>query len=80
MTLEEAWNELHDALPSSWYVGTPVFNERRDEWSVYAFDTTEKPKVGHRRREWTAVHPTQEGVLREMARCLRDFEGGRVPK
>lgn len=80
MTLAEAWSELHDATPSGWYVGTPVFNERRNEWSVYAFDTTERVKVGHRRREWTAVDPTQEGVLRELARCLREIAAGRIPR
>lgn len=80
MTLEDAWNELHAALPAGWYVGTPSFNERRDEWSVYAFDTTERVKVGKRSREWTAIHPTQEGVIREMARCMAEIAAGRVPR
>jgi len=43
--------------------------ERR-EWSQYAFDTREKAHIGRRSREWTAVGPTEEGVVREMARCL----------
>lgn len=83
MTLEEAWDELHAATPPRWFVGTPSFNPRRGaggEWSLYAFDTTERPRAGHRSREWTAVHPTQEGVLREMARCLRELAAGRVPR
>jgi hypothetical protein len=80
MTLVEPWNELHDTLPPGWYVGTPAFHERRNEWSLYAFDTTEKAHIGKRSREWTAVHPTQEGVLREMARCVREIAAGRVPK
>lgn len=80
-TLEDAWNELHPAnerLGS--YIGMPAFFERRDEWQLYAFDPTERPKVGHRSREWTAVRPTQIGVIRSMARCLRQFEAGRVPR
>lgn len=80
MSLEAAWNELHEAKPATWYVGTPVFNERRGEWSQYAFDTAERAHVGRRSREWTAVHPTQEGVLREMARCLRAFAAGETPR
>lgn len=80
MTLEHAWNELHEALAPGWYVGTPAFNERRNVWSMYAFDTTERVKMGKRSREWTAVHPTQEGVVREMARCLREMAAGRVPR
>ena len=39
---------------------------------MYAFDTTERVQIGRRSREWTAVHGTQEGCLREMARCLRE--------
>lgn len=79
MTLEDAWNELHESLPPRWYVGTPQFNQRRDEWAIYAYDTTERVKIGKRSREWTTVHPTQEGVIREMARCLREMSAGRVP-
>ncbi len=35
------------------------------------------PKVGLRSWKWTAVAPTEEGVVRAMARCLREFRGGR---
>ncbi len=55
MTLEEAWNELHEATPLGWYVGRPTYNSRRDEWSLYCFDTTETAHIGQRSREWTAV-------------------------
>ncbi|MEP7378376.1 MAG: hypothetical protein ABI725_02320 [Chloroflexota bacterium] len=82
-SLEAAWNELHEAMPPGWFVGTPSFNPRRGaggEWSLYAFDTTERVKIGKRSREWTAVHPTQEGVIREMARCLREIAAGGVPR
>ena len=44
------------------------------------FDTREKAKLGHRSREWTAVGETEEAVIREMARCLREISAGRVPK
>ncbi len=47
---------------------------------MYAFDTTERPKVGLRSREWTAVARSEEGVVREMARCLRDLGQGRAPR
>lgn len=69
MTLEEAWNELHEATPQGWYVGRATYNSRRDEWSLYCFDSTEKAHIGRRSREWTAVAPTEERVVREMARC-----------
>jgi hypothetical protein len=31
-------------------------------------------------REWMAVAHTEEGVVLEMARCLREIGAGRVPK
>ena len=54
----------------------PAFFERRDEWQLYAFDPTQRPTVGHRSREWTAVHLTQIGVIRSMAKCLREIGAG----
>ena len=74
--LIDAWLELHDATPPGWSVERPSYDPRRDEWSIYAFDTTERPKVGHRSREWTAVAPTQARVVREMTRCLREIVAG----
>ena len=79
-TLEAAWDELHSGLPPGWYVGTPVFHVERGEWAIYAYDTTERVKIGKRSREWTAVHLTQIGVVREVAGCLRELGEGRVPK
>jgi len=78
--LENAWAELHEATLPGWQIGRPAFNERKGEWSLYAWDATERPKIGHRSREWTAIHPTQSGVLRAMARCLREIGEGRVPR
>ncbi len=80
-TLEAAWGELHSANEGmAWHVGKPAFDERRDQWSLYAFDPSERPKVGRRSREWTAVHQTQIGVIRSMADCLREIAAGRVPR
>ena len=44
------------------------------------FDPAERPKVGHRSREWTAVAPTLERVILEAARVLREISAGRVPR
>jgi hypothetical protein len=35
--------------------------------------------VGVRKREWTAIAPTEEAVVAEMARCLGEISAGRVP-
>jgi len=78
--LENAWAELHEAVPRGWQIGGPAFDERKGEWSLYAWDVTERVKAGRRTRDWIAVHPTQSGVLREMARCLRTLDEGQVPK
>ena len=43
-------------------------------------DPSERPKVGLRSREWTAIASTEEGVVREMARCLRELGAGRAPR
>jgi hypothetical protein len=78
--LEVAWAELHEVNASlGWYVGMPVLRTPR-RMAALAFDQTERPKVRRRSREWTAIAPTQERVVREMARCLREISEGRVPK
>jgi hypothetical protein len=59
--------------PARLVFGTPSFNEGRDERAIYAFDPKERQKTGHRSREWTAVHPAQIGVIRQMACCLREI-------
>ena len=58
----------------------PSYHNERREWLSYAFDPSERPKVGLRSREWTAVAPTEEGVVREMARCLAELAEGRAPR
>jgi hypothetical protein len=73
------WDAVHDAFPAGWYVGRPSYHDERHEWTQYAFDQREQPKVGLRSREWTAVGATEVDVLREMARCLRELGAGRVP-
>lgn len=66
---ERAWSELLEGKPPARYVGTPVYRVERREWALYAFDTTERAHIRKRSREWTAVAPSEEGVVREMARC-----------
>lgn len=68
-----------ESTPRGWYIETPVYHVERNQWALYAFDTTERAKIGKRSREWTAVHPTEEGVVIEMTRCLREISEGRVP-
>ena len=74
--LEDAWNDLHDAKPPGWFVGRPAYSERYNAWEQYAFDPREQAQVGLRSREWTAVAPTELGVVRELARCLRLIREG----
>ncbi len=78
--MEDAWDAVHEATPAGWYVGRPSYHDERREWVMYAFDPAERPRVGLRRRESTAVAATEEGVLGEMARCLREIAAGRVPR
>lgn len=73
---EQAWDELHAATPPDWWVGTPSYVEGYDGWVVYAYDQSEGREMGKRKREWTAVAPTEEEVVREMARCLREIHDG----
>ncbi len=77
--LEAAWNAVHDALPAGWYVGRPSYHDERREWVMYAFDPSERPVVGLRSREWTAIGSSELEVVVEMARCLREIKEGRAP-
>ena len=47
---------------------------------MYAFDPNERPRVGLRSRESTALGDSEEDVVREMARCLRAITAGRAPR
>jgi hypothetical protein len=77
--LEEAWHALHAATPAGWYVGQPSYHDEKRQWLLYAFHPGERPLLGLRNREWTAVAGTEVDVVREMARCLRQIRAGRVP-
>ncbi|MDP8904074.1 MAG: hypothetical protein M3N29_01945 [Chloroflexota bacterium] len=77
---EAAWDEVHAATPTGWCVGRPAYHDERREWQMYAFDPAERAVIGKRKREWTAVVQTEAGVVREMARCLRELAAGRVPR
>ena len=72
--------ELHATLLPGWCVGRPSYHDERNEWVIYAFDPGERPRAGLRSREWHTAHPTEIGVVHEMARCLREIREGRVPK
>lgn len=78
--LHDAWDELHRATPPGWWVGTPSYHDERRQWLLYALEPSERPVVGPRSREWTAIAESEEAVAREMARCLREIGAGRVPK
>jgi len=43
--LDAAWGEVFDALPAAWSVGRPSYHDERQEWTQYAFDSFEQPKV-----------------------------------
>lgn len=70
---------LHAATPPRWFVGRPG-QRHGGQWEMYAFDRTERPKMGHRSHEWVAVASDEVGVVREMARCLVELGAGRIPK
>ena len=77
---EAAWAAVHDNTPEGWFVGRPGFEERYDQWSMYAFDPSERPVAGKRSREWTAVGRTELECVQEMARCLGELRKGRWPR
>ena len=77
---EQASADVHDNTPEGWYVGRPGYEERYDQWSMYAFDPSEKAVVGKRSREWTTVGETEVGCVRSMAYCLGELKAGRWPK
>lgn len=60
-------------------MGRQSLHDERHQWIQYAYDPSETPRVGVRSREWEAVAQTEVGVVLEMARCLREISGGRVP-
>ncbi len=73
--LEEVWSAVHEDTPAGWYVGRPSYHDERREWVMYAFDPSERPRVGLRSREWASLAATEEGVLDEMAVPPRDNHG-----
>ncbi len=72
--LAEAWDELFAAFPDGWAVGRPVYDPGARVWTLYAFLLSERPTVGKQMNAWTAVAPTELGVVAEMARCLREID------
>ena len=78
--LVAAWAELELARPTGWRVGQPYFHDEAACWEQYAYDPTERPVDGKRNREWTAVAPTEVGVVLELARCLTEIGEGHWPR
>jgi hypothetical protein len=50
VSLEAAWDALHDAKPDGWYVGPPTYIERRG-WEQSPLDRRERHDAGRRQRE-----------------------------
>ncbi len=78
--LVAAWDAVHENTPVGWYVGKPGYEDRYQQWSMYAFDPSETAIDGGRERQWTAVGRTELHVVQEMARCLGELRAGRWPQ
>lgn len=61
--IEAAWDALRDATPPGWHA-EPAYNDYREQWSQWAYDPAEKPHVGHRSRECTAVASSRASCAR----------------
>jgi hypothetical protein len=72
--LEAAWAELDAANATlGWVVRRPSLHDEvrgAEHFELWAYDPTEKPRVGRRSREWTARAGTEVDCVREMARAL----------
>ena len=75
-----AWAAVHANTPAGWFVGQPGYEERYGQWSMHAFDPSEKAMDGGRGRQWTAVGRTKLECVQEMARCHGELKAGRWPK
>ena len=78
--LAAAWDLVHDNTPEGWQVGRPGYVDRYRQWTMYAFDPSERPVVGKRSRESTAMGQSELHCLKVMARCLSEIRAGRWPK
>ena len=72
-TYEESSDALRAAQAAGWYVGIPLYDIERHRWRLYAFDATERPERGQRRRERTVVGQSEQECVREMARLIREL-------
>lgn len=81
--LEDAWAQLDAPTPCCAGMSADRLSRTgwpAAQWEQYAFDTSERPKAGKRTREWSAIAPTEVGVILSMERCPREVRAGRVPK
>jgi hypothetical protein len=77
MSIQEADAELLDATPKGWQVGKASFHHEPNVWTLYAWDSSERPRQGKpRSRHWETEAPTQEPCIRSMAYCLRQIAAG----
>lgn len=43
-----AWAAIHENTPNGWHVGQPGYEDRYGQWSMHAFDPSEKAVEGGR--------------------------------
>ena len=75
-TYDESSQALRAAQVAGWYVGIPLYDVERHRWRLYAFDATERPNHGMRKRERTVVGQSEQECVREMARLIRELSQG----
>lgn len=72
------WSAWADATPTTW-AGPPAARRStttsatQSTGSSWAYDPGEKPRVGKRSREWTAMARTEVECVLEMARSLGEI-------
>ena len=68
--LEEAWAEVHDALPAGWEVMRPNYHVEDRRWHVFAADH----RRGRKRPDYVeAIGLTEAQALRGLAALRRGW-------
>lgn len=80
--LETPWAAVDAATPAGWIVGRPYRHDEMagGQWEQFAYDPSDRPRVGRRTREWIAIANSELSCVLEMARCLRELAAGRPPR